>query len=94
MLPTNLHEMDGLTLREGGGGIYSYSVLPLLFCNTLPQLIVGFGSVGSIKVQPYAFETAYQCLKHFIYVLHGSMKRSEVGIRLDRDVMTSFSLLK
>ncbi len=26
------------------------------------------GQCSSIRVQPYAFETAYQCLKHFIYV--------------------------
>ncbi len=26
------------------------------------------GPCNSIRVQPYAFETAYQCLKHIIYV--------------------------
>ncbi len=26
------------------------------------------GPYNSIRVQPYAFETAYQCLKHTIYV--------------------------
>ncbi len=33
-------------------------------------------------------------LKHIIYVYYGCMKRSEVGIGLNPDVMTSFSLLK
>ena len=58
------------------------------------QIWVHFGPCNSITVQPYAFETAYQCLKHILYVKYGCMKRSEVGIGLNCDVMMSFSLLK
>ncbi len=62
---------------------------------TLTYQIWGeLGPCNSIRVQPYALETTYQCLKHFIYVQIGCVKRSEVGINLNRDIMTSFSLLK
>ncbi len=46
------------------------------------------------KVHPYALETAYQWLKHFVYVYYGCWKQSEVDISLKHDVMTSFPLLK
>jgi hypothetical protein len=52
------------------------------------------GRCNGIRVQPYAFETAYQWLKHFEYVYYGCMKQSEVDIRLNHDVMASFPLLK
>ena len=45
------------------------------------------GRCNGIRVQPYAPETAYQCLKHFVYVLYGCMKRSEVDISLKHDIM-------
>ena len=41
------------------------------------------GLCNSIRVQPSALETTYQCLKHFTYVYHGCMERSEVGISLN-----------
>ena len=38
-----------------------------------------------IRVKPYALETAYQWLKHFVYVAKGCMKWSEVNISLNHD---------
>ncbi len=52
------------------------------------------GRCNSIRVQPYALETAYQWLKHFLYVYYGCMKQSEVDISLKHDVVASFPLLK
>ncbi len=52
------------------------------------------GWCSSIRVQPYALETAYQWLKHFVYAYYGCMKWSEVVISLKHDVMASFQLLK
>ncbi len=51
MLPTNLHEMDGLPLRWGGG-VYCFLVHTFgrsvpFFSPSISQLIVGFSSVGS-----------------------------------------------
>jgi hypothetical protein len=40
---------------------------------TLTYQIWGhLGPCNSIRVQPYAVETSYQCLKHFIYVKYGT----------------------
>jgi hypothetical protein len=52
------------------------------------------GRLNSIRVHPYALETAYQWLKHFVYVYYGCMKQSEVDISLKHDTMASFPLLK
>ncbi len=74
--------------------------VPCYDVNFTPQVTLMYkiwgqlGPCNSIRVQPYALETAYQCLEHFIYVSYGCMKRSEVGIGLNRDVMMSISLLK
>ncbi len=52
------------------------------------------GQCNSIRVPPYALETAYQWLKYFVYVYFGCMKQSEENISLKHDVMASFLLLK
>ncbi len=52
------------------------------------------GRCNGIRVQLFALETADQWLKHFVYVLYGCMKQSEVDIHLNHDVMTSFLLHK
>jgi hypothetical protein len=35
--------------------------------NLILQIWGQFGQRNGIRVQPYAIETAYQCLKHFVY---------------------------
>ncbi len=52
------------------------------------------GQCNGIRGEPYALETAYQCLKHFVYVYYGCMKRSEVDISLNHEVVASCSLHK
>ena len=52
------------------------------------------GRYSSIRVHPHALETAYQWLKHFVYVYHGCMKWSVVSISLKHDVVASFPLHK
>ncbi len=52
------------------------------------------GRCNGIRVEPYALETAYPWLKHFVHVYYGCMKQSEVDISLNHDVMASFPLLK
>jgi hypothetical protein len=47
------------------------------------------GQYNGISVPPYALETAYQQIKHFVYIYHGCLKWPEVDISLDHD-MTSF----
>jgi hypothetical protein len=49
---------------------------------------------NSIKVHPYALETAYQYLKHFVYVYYGCGKQSEVDVSLNYHAMASFQLHK
>ncbi len=62
---------------------------------TLTSQIWGqLGRCHGVRVQPYTLETAYQGLKHFVYVEYGCMKQSEVDISLNHDVMASFSLHK
>ncbi len=62
---------------------------------TLTTQILGhFGRCKGIGVQLYALETAYQWLKHFLYVYWGCMKWSEVDISLNLGVAASFSLHK
>ena len=39
----------------------------------------------SIRVHSFALETAYQWLKHFVYVYYGCIKWSEVDISLNHD---------
>jgi hypothetical protein len=58
------------------------------------QLWGQLGQCNGIRVHPYALETAYQWLQHFVYVYYGCMKQSEVDISLKNDVMASFQLLK
>jgi hypothetical protein len=52
------------------------------------------GWCNGIRAQPYALDTAYQWLKHFLYVYDGCMKWSEVDISLKHDIVASCSLLK
>ncbi len=52
------------------------------------------GRCNGIRVLPYALETAYQWLKHFLYVYCGCMKWSEVDVSLNHEVMASFPLHK
>ncbi len=52
------------------------------------------GRCNGLRVQPYALETAYQWLKHFLYVYYGCMKHYEVDISLNHVVVASFPLLK
>jgi hypothetical protein len=52
------------------------------------------GRCNGIRVQPYDLETAYQWLKHFVYVYYRCMKQSEVDISLNNDIIASFLLLK
>ena len=52
------------------------------------------GSCNGIRVQPYALERAYQCLKHFIHVLYGCMKWFEMDVSLNHEVVASFLLFK
>ena len=58
-----------------------------------PQIWGQLGQFYGIWLQPYAVETAYQWLKHFVYVKYGCMKWSEVDISLKHDVIASFPLL-
>ncbi len=51
------------------------------------------GWCNGIRVHPYALETAYQLLKHFLYVYYGCMKQSEVNISLKHDITASFLLI-
>jgi hypothetical protein len=52
------------------------------------------GRCKGIRVQPYALETAYQWLKHFVYVYYGCTKQSEANTTLKHEVVASFPLLK
>jgi hypothetical protein len=52
------------------------------------------GRCNGIRVLPCILETAYQWLKHFVYVYYGCMNQSEVDISLKHDIMASFPLLK
>ena len=62
---------------------------------TLTSQIWGqLGQCKCIRVLPYSLETAYQWLKHFVYIQYGCLKWSEVDISLNYDVMTSFLLHK
>ncbi len=58
------------------------------------QILSHFGMCNGIRVKPYAPETAYRWLKHFLYVYYGCMKWSEVDININHDIVASFSLLK
>ncbi len=57
------------------------------------QICGQLGQCNGIRVQPYALETAYQWLIHFVCVYYGCMKQSEADISLNNDVMASFPLL-
>jgi hypothetical protein len=48
----------------------------------------------TVWVHPNAIETAYQWLKHVIYVACGCGKWYEVDLSLNHDVMTSFTIHK
>ncbi len=54
--------------------------------NLTSQIWGQLGWCTGIRVHPYALETAYQWLKHFVYSLYGCMKRFKVGISLKHDV--------
>ncbi len=83
------------------GGWQIRLVFPLLnsHLNVGFVLVVGIGIAGkplaecSYQIIPYALETAYQWLKHFVYVSYGCMKWSEVDISLKHDVMMMFPSL-
>jgi hypothetical protein len=62
--------------------------------NPNPQIWGKLGRCNGIGVQTYAHETAYQGLKHFVYVSYGCMKWSEEDISLKHEVVASFPLLK
>ena len=70
-----------------------YGIISTLQVNLNPKIWTQYGQCYGIRVQPYALKTAYQWLKHFVYVKYGCMKRSEVDISLKHDVMASFPLL-
>ena len=71
---------------------YGIIFTPQVTLNT--QIWGQLGQCSCIKVPPYAFETAYQWLKHCVYVYYECMKRSEVEISLNHDTMTSILLHK
>ncbi len=62
--------------------------------NLNPQIWGQLGQRNGIMVQPYAIETAYQCLKHFVCDEYGCMKWLVVDVSLNHDVMALFPLLK
>ncbi len=62
--------------------------------NLNPQIWGQLGQCNGIRVQPYANETAYQCLKHFAYDQYECMKWSEVDVSFNHDVIAVFPLLK
>ncbi len=45
-------------------------------------------------LHPYTCETAYQWLKHFVYVKYGCGKQSEVDVSIYYDEMVSFPFHK
>ncbi len=55
--------------------------------NLNPQIWRQLGRCKGIRVQPYALETAYPCLKHFGYVYYGCMQRSKIDISLKHEFM-------
>ncbi len=48
---------------------------------------------NDIRVHSYALDTAYQWLKHIVYVLYGCENQSEVDISLNHDVMASIGII-
>ena len=70
----------------------------IIFTPQVTWILKNWGQLGrwcnSIRVHPNAIETAYQWLKHVVYVACGCGKWYEVDLSLNHDVMTSFLLHK
>jgi len=48
------------------------------------------GQWNGMRVHPYTLETAYQRLKHFVYILYEIGKWSEEDVSLKHDILASF----
>jgi hypothetical protein len=47
---------------------WGYDVISTPQVTLMYQIWGQLGQCNNMRVQPYVFETAYQCLNHFIYV--------------------------
>ncbi len=69
----------------------------IIFNPQVTQMSKIWGQLGlynGIMVLPYVCETAWQQLKHVVYVCYGCGNQSSVDISLNHDVMASFPLSK